>query len=66
VLVSKAGTKRVVYTQTDTIWTTVHLTEKVDLDEIEDEIIAKDYAALDVRDDADVKQLVQVLESEVR
>ncbi len=43
VLCSKAGTKRVVYAQTDTIWTTVHLTEQTDLELIEDEIIAKTY-----------------------
>lgn len=65
VLVSKAGTKRVVYTYSDTIWTTVHLTEKTDLDEIEEEIIAKDYAALEMREDAEVAQIVHALESEV-
>lgn len=43
VLVSQAGTKRVVYTHEDTIWATVHLTDKTDLVEIEDEIIAKTY-----------------------
>lgn len=65
VMVSKGGTKRVVYTYTDTIWTTVHLTEKTDLDEIEEEIIAKDYAEFDALHDADVQQVVKLLESEV-
>lgn len=65
VLVSKAGTKRVVYTYTDTIWTTVHLTEKTDLDEIEEEIIAKDYGELDALGDSDMQQIVSALESEV-
>lgn len=57
-LVSKAGTKRVVYTHEDTVWATVHLTDKTDLQEIEDEIIAPSYAALDLREDADVRQLL--------
>lgn len=47
VLVSQAGTKRVVYTHEDTIWVTVHLTESQDLAEIEEQIIAKTYAEFD-------------------
>ena len=59
VLCSKAGTKRVVYAQTDTIWTTVHLTEQTDLDLIEEEIIVKTYDEFEALQDADVIQLVQ-------
>lgn len=47
VMVSKAGTKRVVYTHEDTIWATVHLTDSTDIVQIEDEIIAKSYADYD-------------------
>lgn len=65
VMVSKAGTKRVLYTATDVIWTTVHLTDKTDLDEIEEELIAKDYAAFDAGQDAEVLQVVSAMESEV-
>lgn len=43
-MVSEAGTKRAVYTHTDAIWTTIHLTNSTDLAEIEDELIAKTYA----------------------
>ena len=42
-MISPAGTKRVVYTHTDTVWVTVHATESKDLDEIEEQVIAKDY-----------------------
>ena len=42
-MISPAGTKRVVYAHTDTVWTTIHVTEKTDLVEIEEDIIAKDY-----------------------
>jgi len=42
-MISPAGTKRIVYTHTDTRWTTVHVTNKTDLDDIEEEVIAKTY-----------------------
>lgn len=58
IMVTKSGTKRVVYCKTDVVWTTVHVTEKTDLDEIEDELIAKDFAELDAMHDPDVKQLI--------
>ena len=47
--VSDVGTKRAVHAITDVIWTTIHLTEKTDLAEIEAEIIAPDYETLDAR-----------------
>ena len=65
VMCSKAGTKRVVYTHTDTIWTTVHLTESTDLDEIEEQIIAKTYEEFDAFHDAYVGQLLPLLRLEV-
>lgn len=42
-MVSEAGTKRAVHAHTDTIWTTIHLTDKTDLVEIEKELIAETY-----------------------
>lgn len=41
--VSKPGTKRAVYAITDTIWTTIHVTNETDLQRIEDEVIAPDF-----------------------
>lgn len=41
--ISSPGTKRVVYALWDTVWTTVHVTDKTDLAEVEDEIIASSY-----------------------
>lgn len=41
--VSSPGTKRVVYALWHTIWTTIHVTDKTDLAEIEEEIIAPSY-----------------------
>lgn len=46
--VSTPGTKRVVYANEDTVWTTIHLTNETDLDKIEAEIIVpeSDYQEL--------------------
>lgn len=41
---SKPGVKRVGFALEETVWTTFHATEKTDLAEIEEEVIAKDYS----------------------
>ncbi len=41
--ITPAGTKRIVFTHEETVWTTVHATEFTDLKDIEEEIIAKDF-----------------------
>jgi hypothetical protein len=46
-MVSPAGTKRVVYAHEETVWITVHKTDSTDLEEIEEQVIAKDYAELE-------------------
>lgn len=45
-MISPAGTKRVVYAHEDTVWITIHVTNKKNLKKIEKEIIAKNYAEL--------------------
>ncbi|MDH4235620.1 MAG: hypothetical protein OEW25_01985 [Nitrospira sp.] len=57
-MTSKAGTKRVLYTYTNTRWTTFHVTEKTDPEEIEEDIIAKSYAELDAIQDAEVQRFL--------
>lgn len=42
-IISPANTKRVVYSHEDTVWITVHVTDKTDLKEIEQEIILEKY-----------------------
>lgn len=42
-MVSPPGTKRAVLAHTDTVWTTIHLTNETDLDKIEEHVIAKTY-----------------------
>ena len=41
--VSSPGTQRVVHVLEETVWTTVHVTDKTDLAEIEREVIATDF-----------------------
>ena len=45
--ITNIGTKRIIYTHTDCTLVTVHPTNKKDLDEIEKDIIAKDYNELE-------------------
>lgn len=45
-IISPAGTKRLVYALEDTVWTTIHVTDKTDIAEIEKEIITEDYESL--------------------
>jgi len=43
-LTGTPGVKRVGFAHTDTVWTTIHGTDKTNVDEIEEEFIAKDFA----------------------
>jgi hypothetical protein len=45
--ITPAGTKRVVFTHSETIWTTVHATDKTDIKDIEEDIIAKSFEDMD-------------------
>lgn len=56
-MISKPGTKRVVWAHTDTVWTTIHASEETDLDKLEAELIAASYD--------DMPALIQQLELEV-
>ena len=44
-MISKAGTKRALYAETDLVWTTIHAnpTNTEDLEELEKDIIAPTY-----------------------
>jgi hypothetical protein len=44
--ITRAGTKRVLYIHEDTVWITVHATDKTDLREIEHDIIAESFDEL--------------------
>lgn len=41
--ITEVGTKRIIYTHTDCVFVTVHVTDKKSTKEIEEEVIAKDF-----------------------
>lgn len=41
--VSEPGVKRMAYVHEDTVWTTIHGTDEIDLEKIEEQFIAKNY-----------------------
>tara|TARA_R110000824_G_scaffold176218_7_gene355067 strand:+ start:197 stop:790 length:594 start_codon:yes stop_codon:yes gene_type:complete len=41
--ITKPGTKRVIYTHTDCMFVTVHVTDSTNIKDIEEEVIAKDF-----------------------
>jgi len=57
-IVSPAGTKRIAYAHEDTIWTTIHGTEEIDLEKIEHEFV--------VETDAEYLSFVETLKLEVK
>lgn len=60
-MISKAGTKRALYTHEDTVWTTVHVTKETDLDAIEREVIAPDYQSIGMSDPVLIPQVEEVV-----
>ncbi len=47
IFTSRPGVKKAVYAYEDTTWITIHVTDETDLEKIEDEFIAKDYAEVE-------------------
>lgn len=67
--VSEVGLKRAVYAEEETVWTTIHLTKHIsedNLDEIEDEVIAKTYEEIGfVASEEELNLLPEQVEGEV-
>lgn len=58
--ITQPGTKRILYIHEDTVWTTVHVTGKTDLEEIEKEIIAESYDDIPDWDGLQIKEVEMV------
>lgn len=58
VFTSQAGSKRALCCHQDTVWTTIHRTDSVNLAEIERELIAADYSELDAFLASECKKLL--------
>ena len=60
--ITKAGTKRVIYMHEDVEWVTVHATKETDIEEIEKEIIAKNYTEFDqLLDSQAASKLIEII-----
>tara|TARA_Y100000310_G_scaffold42346_1_gene39648 strand:+ start:170 stop:808 length:639 start_codon:yes stop_codon:yes gene_type:complete len=46
--ITNPGTKRIIYTHTDCVFVTVHATDSTNIQEIEEEVIAKDFQDPDI------------------
>jgi hypothetical protein len=57
--VTPAGTKRVIYTHEDTVWTTVHVTKEKDLEAIEKEVIADTFESIGLPAGENIKLIEQ-------
>jgi hypothetical protein len=55
--ITKPGTKRLIYTHEDSIWITVHATDKETVEDVLDEVLAKDFNDPDVSLESIKKQL---------
>ena len=56
--VSSIGTKRLVLVLEETLWTTVHVTDKTDLLQIENEVIAPSYEDLPAVEKSEIRGIV--------
>jgi hypothetical protein len=56
--ITKPGTKRVIYTHSDVVFVTVHVTKETDLKKIEEDLIAKDFDEIDKIANEDILKLI--------
>ena len=59
--ITHSGTKRVLYIHEECVWTTVHCTDKLTVEEVEEEVIAKDFNEKDFLM-IDTKQIDNLIE----
>lgn len=64
VFVSQPGTKRVVYAHDETVWVTVHVTTSTNLEEIEEQVIAKTFVEYDALHGIDTQAMLAVMAHE--
>ena len=63
--VTKPGTKRVIFTHEDCVFITVHATDKTTPEEVEEDVIAKDFNDKDISLD-DVEKLSKALDLDIQ
>ena len=63
--VTPPGTKRVIFTHEDCVFITVHATDKTTPEEVEEDVIAKDFSDKDISLD-DIEKLSKALDLDTR
>jgi len=59
--ITKPGTKRAIYAHEDCTFITVHATDKTTPEEVEEEVIAKDFSDSDVSLDASIRKFSEII-----
>lgn len=62
--ITKPGTKRIIYHHDEVIFTTVHSTNKKTVEEVEEQVIAKDFDEIDNLELLDIKNFIDVVSKE--
>tara|TARA_Y100001938_G_scaffold151018_1_gene245157 strand:- start:2855 stop:3484 length:630 start_codon:yes stop_codon:yes gene_type:complete len=64
--VTKPGTKRIIYTHTDCVFTTVHATDKTTVDAVEKEVVAEDFNDKDISLNDKIKEINEMLNVDIK
>ena len=62
--ITKPGTKRIIYHHDEVIFTTVHATDKKTVEEVEEQVIAKNFDELVGIEDVNIKKFIDVVSKE--
>jgi len=60
--VTQPGTKRAIYAHEDCVFITVHATDKTTPEEVEEEVIAKDFNDSDISLESDINELSKIID----
>ena len=64
--ITKPGTKRVIYTHTDCVFTTVHATDKTTVEDVEAEVVAEDFNDKAISLNDKIKEINEMLNLDIK
>jgi hypothetical protein len=62
--ITKVGTKRIIYHHDEVIFTTVHSTDKKTVEEVEEQVIAKDFDEINELESPEIKNFIDIIAQE--
>jgi hypothetical protein len=62
--ITKVGTKRIIYHHDEVIFTTVHCTDKKTIEEVEQQVIAKDFDEINELESNQIKDFIDIIAKE--